>query len=370
MGNGHSEKITFENSHRDFTLMLNKRVNSFFKANQLSRHANSEMVIKSIVMMTLYFGPYAFIVSGMVSGIFFNLMLVCTMGFGLAGIGLSVMHDANHGAYSSRRRVNTMIGYSLNLIGASAFNWKVQHNVLHHSYTNVYEADEDVSKKGVLRFSPHAPWKWHHRFQFIYAWLLYGLMTLLWMFFKDFDQLIRYQKNGWIKQQKSNVWKEWGILIFTKILYIGYIFIVPILLTPWLWWQVLIGILIMHYITGFLLAIIFQPAHVIEGSAFPEPDINHSLKYNWTIHQLRTTTNFANKSRWFTWLVGGLNFQVEHHLFPGICHVHYRKLAPIVKKTTQEFGVPYLSKKTFAAALWNHAKMLYRLGRKNSTSIG
>jgi linoleoyl-CoA desaturase len=182
------------------------------------------------------------------------------------------------------------------------------------------------------------------------------------MFFKDFKQLLSYQKNGFIKDLKTNAIKEWIILICTKIIYIGYIFVVPVLITPWLWWQVILGIFIMHYITGFLLAIIFQPAHVITGSEFPKPNDNYILQDNWAIHQLRTTTNFANNSRWFTWLVGGLNFQIEHHLFPGICHVHYRKIAGIVKSTAEEFDLMYNSKKSFMKALYAHLLLLRKLG--------
>ncbi len=182
------------------------------------------------------------------------------------------------------------------------------------------------------------------------------------MFYKDFEQLLRHQKNGMLQQQKSSARKEWAILSINKIIYIDYIFIVPLLATPWLWWQVIVGIVIMHYVTGVLLGIIFQPAHVIEGTEFPQPDKHFTLKDNWAIHQLRTTTNFANNSRWFTWLVGGLNFQIEHHLFPGICHVHYQRLAGIVKLTAEEFGLPYKSERTFTKALQSHLKLLRQLG--------
>ncbi len=361
-------KIRFENSRRDFMHMLNQRVNDYFNTHQLSRHANSEMIIKSLIMISLYFGPYAVLLSGVISGTLLSLLMIILMSLGLAGIGLSVMHDGNHGAYSSKRWVNTMIGYSLNVIGANSFNWKVQHNLLHHSFTNVYEADEDITKKGILRFTPQSKWRKFHQYQFIYAWFLYGLMTLAWMFYKDFDQLYRYQKDGLLKMQKSNAFKEWSILIITKIIYVGYIFIIPLLFTPWLWWQIILGIFIMHYITGFLLAIIFQPAHVIEGTDFPEPDKNNTLKDNWAIHQLHTTTNFANGSGWFTWLVGGLNFQIEHHLFPGICHVHYRKIAGIVKSSARDVGLPYKSVRTFKEALHSHSKLLRRLGMRPAPS--
>ena len=128
---------------------------------------------------------------------------------------------------------------------------------------------------------------------------------------------------------------------WNQIFYIGYLFVIPVLFTPWQWWQVILGIMLMHYITGFMLAIIFQPAHVIEGTVFPEPDQNNTLRENWTIHQLRTTTNFANGNPVITWLVGGLNYQVEHHLFPGVCHVHFPRIASIVRATALEYDLPY-----------------------------
>jgi len=315
-------------------------------------------------MFALYFGPYAFILSGLITSTWLLLLPVLLMGLGLAGIGLSVMHDANHGAYSDKPWVNTLMGYSLNLVGANAFNWKIQHNVLHHTYTNVHDHDEDISPRGVLRMTPHSAWKKLHKFQFIYAWFLYGLMTIVWLFIKDFVRIIRYHKDGIAKKQKANIIREWVILIFTKLIYVGYIFLIPLLFTPLFWWQILIGIFVMHYIAGFILAIIFQPAHVIDGTEFPLPDENNALENNWAIHQLLTTTNFGNESRWFSWYVGGLNFQIEHHLFPNICHVHYRKIAGIVRDTAKEFNLPYKSSRTFAGALYGHGKLLRALGRK------
>jgi linoleoyl-CoA desaturase len=358
-----SKTITFATTHRDFTSTLNKRVNEYFKNNNLSRHANAEMIIKTFVMFALYFIPYCLIVTSAVTSIAWMVPLVVVMGIGLAGIGLSVMHDANHGAYSNKAWVNTVIGYSLNLIGANKFNWKMQHNILHHSYTNVHEEDEDISPRGVLRLTPHSDWKHMHRYQFIYAWFLYGLMTLVWMIVKDFVRMVRYDKNGLAKKHKAHIGQEWAILVGSKLIYAGYIFVIPVLFTALAWWQILLGIFIMQYIAGFVLAIIFQPAHVIEGTEFPLPDKNASLENNWAVHQLLTTTNFGNKSRWFTWYVGGLNFQIEHHLFPNICHVHYRKISRIVKETTLEFGLPYKSARTFLGALSGHARLLKQLGQ-------
>jgi linoleoyl-CoA desaturase len=361
--------LKFATTQRDFVTALNKRVNDYFKLKGIAKYGNSEMVVKTIFMFLLYLLPYSLILSGVITGTFALLCMTVLMGLGVAGIGLSVMHDANHGAYSSKRWLNNFIGLSLHLLGATSFNWKLQHNVLHHSYTNVHEEDEDISPRGALRMTPHSEWKIFHRYQFIYAWFLYGLLTIVWIVFKDFSRLYRYQKNGLAKSHNANLVKEWGILLLTKALYVGYVFVLPVVLTSLLWWQVLLGILIVHYISGFILAIIFQPAHVIEGSEFPLPDENRGLENNWAVHQLLTTTNFGNNSEWFSWYVGGLNFQIEHHLFPNICHVHYRKIASIVKTTAHEFGLPYKSSRTFLGALGGHVRLLKQLGKKPTYNL-
>jgi linoleoyl-CoA desaturase len=189
-------------------------------------------------------------------------------------------------------------------------------------------------------------------------------MTIVWVILKDFVRIVRYHKNGLAKKHKANITSEWIILITTKLIYIGYIFIVPLMFTSMFWWQILIGISLMHYIAGFILAIVFQPAHVIEGTEYPLPDEKNMLENNWTEHQLHTTTNFGNKSRWFSWYIGGLNYQIEHHLFPNICHVHYRKISAIVKSTATEFGLPYKSARTFVGALFSHLRLLRQLGMK------
>jgi linoleoyl-CoA desaturase len=331
--------VTFAKTKLDFTAILNKRVNDYFKKNELTRHANLEMIIKTIIMFTLYFGPYGLIVSGVVTGMGWLVLLTVIMGLGLSGIGLSVMHDANHGAYSKKQWVN-------------------------HSYTNVDGEDEDISPRGVLRLSPHSSWKKMHKYQFIYAWFIYGLMTISWMVYKDFERISRYHKTGLAKRNNANIVTEWTIMIATKMIYVGYIFVIPLVFTPLAWWQILTGIFIMHYITGFILAIIFQPAHVIEGTEYPLPDESNTLETNWAIHQLLTTTNFSNNSRWFSWYVGGLNFQIEHHLFPNICHVHYRNISSIVRDTAREYGLPYKSTRTFVEALSMHGRLLKTLGAR------
>jgi linoleoyl-CoA desaturase len=274
-----------------------------------------------------------------------------------------VMHDANHGAYSPHPQVNYWLGLSMNLVGASAFNWKLQHNVLHHTYTNVYGIDEDIRDRSIIRLHPAAPRKPWHRFQHLYALLIYGLQTVDWILTKDFTQLLDYAKDGMVKP-KDKV-RELTILVITKLVYIGYMVVLPLVFLDIAWWEYIIGFLAMHWVTGFTLAVIFQVAHVVEETAMTVPTEEGTIENLWAIHQMETTANFAHKNRILSWYVGGLNYQVEHHLFPRICHVHYRAISKIVKKTAQEYDVPYHTKDTLLAAVASHLRLLKRLGTED-----
>lgn len=353
--------IKFANNSPEFYTTLSQRVNAYFRDNKLSRTANGAMVLKTAAMLLMYFIPYTLIMT--LSPTYPVYLALClAMGFGVAGIGLSIMHDANHGSYSARPWVNQVLGFSLNIIGGNAFNWKVQHNVLHHTYTNIFDVDEDISPRGALRMAPESPWKPFHRYQSVYAWALYGLMTLVWVVGKDFARLVKYQRDGLVKKQKANLAVEWIVLIVSKAIYIWYTLILPIMILPFTAWQVVLGFIVMHYVAGFILAIVFQPAHVVEGTNYFMPDASGNLENSWAVHQMHTTTNYAMKNYPLSWYVGGLNFQVEHHLFPNICHVHYRALSPIVAATAKEFNIPYKVKETFWDALVAHRRILKDLG--------
>ena len=359
------EPLRFSRNRADFYVTLNQRVNEYFKTRKAQKHANVEMIFKSIFMLAIYFVPYFIMMFAGITNPWIMLGLCLVMGLGIAGIGLNIMHDANHGAYSNNPVINNIMGLTLNLIGANAFNWKVQHNVLHHTYTNVHDFDEDVSQRGIFRFNPNAPHKAIHKFQHIYAWFLYGLMTFQWVFFKDIARLINYQRRGLVNQVKASAKKEWFILVFSKLIYLTYALVLPMIFLPFSWWQIAIGFFAAHWVAGFILAVIFQPAHVTSDSEFPLPDDEKSLENNWAIHQLLTTKNFAQDNFLFSWFVGGLNQQIEHHLFPTICHVHYRNIGKIVKATAEEHGLPYYQAKTFTGALVEHFTLLRKLGNKN-----
>ncbi len=353
-----------KNRDSDFIVTLRNRVSEHFKSNNISRYGDVRMVLKTVVMLLLYFIPYTLMMTGVVThtGVIFVMWVL--MGLGMAGIGLSVMHDANHSAYSRKAGVNRLLGYLANIIGGSATNWKIQHNVLHHSFTNVEGMDEDIAPGIIMRFSPHQRRYKLHRVQHLYAWFFYGVMTLSWAFSKDFRQLFRYRKMGLINGKNKNTFGALiAELLLTKVFYYAYTIALPIILLPTPWWLTVICFITMHFVAGFVLACIFQSAHVMPTSEYPLPDQKGNLENNWAIHQLLTTTNFSPSSKIFSWYIGGLNYQIEHHLFPNICHIHYKSISNIVKETAQEFGLPYNSQPNFVKALLNHSKMLRTLGK-------
>jgi linoleoyl-CoA desaturase len=360
-------QVTFAKTHNEeFYKTLRKRVLDHFKSSGKSRHANANMVFKTITMCALYFVPFAFLF--VVESTWISMLLWITMGVGMAGCGLSVMHDANHGAYSKRQWINKYLGHIIIFLGGNDTTWRIQHNVLHHTYTNVAGLDEDLDPGPVLRFSPHEDRLPQHKYQHIYAWFLYGLMTMMWMTVKDFKQVYRYKKMDLLSSQGKTYKKTMWFVGVTKAVYIFMFMVSPMIWGATAWYVALIGFLVMQFLTGFILSIIFQPAHVVPTSNYSKPDESGNIDADWAVNQLFNTTNFAPKARLFSWYVGGLNYQVEHHLFPNICHIHYRKLSKIVRETAIEYDLPYNSFNTFRKALVEHGKMLYNLGHQDDAA--
>ena len=358
--------ITFEsNTNAEFYKTLQQRVREYFKQNNISRFGNAGMVVKTVFMISLYVVPFILLNTVFADSMLLSVLMWVIMGFGMAGVGLSIMHDANHGAYSKNERVNKLLGLVINGVGGSDVNWRIQHNVLHHTYTNVSGYDEDIDPGKVMRFSPRAERLKIHRFQHIYAWFFYGLMTLMWCTAKDFIQAARFKRQNLLKTQNITYGRLVRAIIITKVIYFAIIFGVPFTFSILPWYGTVLCFLTMHFIAGVTLAAIFQPAHVVPTSTYPMPNNSGVVEADWAVNQLYNTANFAPKSTWFSWYVGGLNYQVEHHLFPNISHVHYKKLSEIVKKTASEYNLPYYSYKTFFGAVREHTKMLHDLGTKD-----
>lgn len=352
----------FKNSlNKDFADQLKLEVNEYFSASGKSKSGGIRFLIKVPVVFGIFFIPYFFILFGGLS-LWMNFLLALVMGCGIATIGLVVMHDANHKNASSHHWLNRILMYSMSFLGGSPVLWRIQHNVLHHTYTNIEHHDEDIHTISLLRFSPHTPLKRIHRFQHLYACFFYSLLTLSWAGHDDFLQLKRYRDKNLLQSQKAKYKQEvWGIF-FTKVVYYSYIVLIPFLVTDMHWWQIAIGFVSLHVVAGLFLSLIFQAAHVNPDSQFDDGKAL-LIEENWLVYQLNNTKNFGVRSRWFTWIVGGLNHQIEHHLFPNVSHVHYPKLATIVKRVANTHQIPYYESRTLFGAIKDHFVFLKELGR-------
>lgn len=355
------KNIRYSKQKLDFTTELRNSVNEYFSKNNIQPYGNRKIYLKTVFMSLLYFSPFVLMISGIVSSVPLVLFCWIVMGVGMSGLGMVTMHDANHGSFSKNQKVNRFFGNSLYLLGGFPANWRYQHNTLHHGFTNIEGHDEDIAPPGILRFSPHRKLYKIHRFQHIYAWFFYSLMTISWIIAKDFTRFKRYRAMG-ASLGKRKFEKLFVDLIISKVVYYIVFLIIPLVTISISWYWVLFGFLLMHFTSGLVLSSIFQTAHVVPSSEYPVPDGNGDLDNNWAVHQLYTTCNYAPKSSIFSWLVGGLNYQVEHHLFPYISHIHYKQISKIVKIKAKEYGLPYHVNRSFASAVWQHIRMLKLLG--------
>lgn len=354
-------KIKFSSAHNtEFFPVLKQRVNQYFEDYKISKHFNGLMIFKVVFYLSIFFITYGLILSNL-----FNLgvLLLLTINLGLfsAFIGLNIGHDAIHGSFSSNSRVNKILGATFNILGANDYVWSIMHNIVHHTFTNIPGHDEDIEGVPLVRFNSSVELKKVHRFQWIYAFFFYCFTTVSWVFVKDFKKF--FQKKIGNYENKNHAPIEYFNLFFYKAIYYLMFLVIPIAVINITWWQILIGFFIMHIVEGLTLAVVFQMAHVVEGTEFPEPNEHGEMENTWAIHQMKTTANFARKNPIINFLVGGLNFQIEHHLFPQICHVHYVKLSEIVKQTAHEFGVPYIENLTFRSAVISHIRLLRKYGR-------
>ncbi|MDQ3535897.1 MAG: acyl-CoA desaturase [Bacteroidota bacterium] len=357
------EKLKFIDKEKSlFFATVRKRVDSYFKENNISKYANSHMIFKTIFFLGGMVFIYALIISNQF-GAWTMLFLAILLGMFSAFNGFNVCHDAIHGSYSKNKNVNLGLGLVFNLLGANAYVWSITHNLVHHTYTNIPGHDEDIEvAPGLVRLSPEEEYKSIMKYQKYYAFLLYGLASLSWVLRKDYVKFFQPKIGHYDNTKHPKI--EYFNLFFFKIVNYTVFIIIPLLVLDITWWQFLIGFICYHLAQGLVLGLVFQLAHVVEETDFPSPNEEGNIEEAWAIHQMRTTANFSRDSRMANFLCGGLNFQVEHHLFPNICHVHYKDISPIVKKTAYEFNLPYNDNPSFMDALKSHYHMLDKFGKK------
>jgi linoleoyl-CoA desaturase len=351
------QNYSFDNTQTGFFSILRKKVEAYFSEHQLHPAGNRRLywkgalqIISSVLIYTtlVFFNP----------GVWISLGLCVILGVNLAAIGFNVMHEGGHKTFSRYPWLNQASAHFLNVLGGTAYYWKVKHNINHHTYTNIDGMDSDIDVKPFMRLHEGQPLRWFHRFQHIYWVLLYGISYLAWVFYEDFQKYFSGKISAY-GERKGLALKEHFIFWVTKVTYIGAYMVLPILLVGWLPW--LVGFLIATIVCGLTTSIVFQLAHVVEGTKFHSVDTGS--KPDWAIQQVISTANFSTSSKFLFWLLGGLNFQIEHHLFPRVSHIHYPRISSLVRETCREYNIAYIEYKSMFSAFVSHLMHLHRLGR-------
>ncbi len=339
---------------------LKRRVNEYFNNNKIVPTGNGKLYQKAITLLSGYIFLYVHLV--FFTPVAWLAILECVLlGLFTSGIGFNVMHDGAHGSFSQNKSVNRLAALTLDFLGASSVMWSNKHNIIHHTYTNIDGVDDDIEAKPFLRLAPTQKRYLLHKYQHIYFWFLYGLLYLFWVFFTDYRKYFS-GKVGSVPLKKLSISDHMLFWAF-KLLHFGMYVVLPIYLcgfTPWL-----IGFLVYTATSGVVLSIVFQLAHTVEETSFPEAiQPANKMDDEWAIHQLKTTANFATGNKIITWFVGGLNFQVEHHLFPKISHAHYPEISKIIKDACIEMGVPYIEHPKMRTAIASHISHLKKMGQE------
>lgn len=354
-------KITFSNRNNDFYQSLKCAVDEFFERRNKKKTGDWRLFSKTVILISAAISMYVLLLFAPLNG-WWDIALCAGLGFVLASIGFSVMHDANHGSYSGRPALNDFLGLSANAMGASSFFWKQKHNIIHHTYTNVDGIDDDIAKSPIIRQCESQKWVPAHKVQHLYLLPIYSLSSIFWIFFMDFSKYFTrriYTTAAWKMNTRNHI-----IFWVTKICYLSFYILIPILFRGFLPW--LAGFFVMHVTMGLTLSLVFQLAHVVENTEFEHVGAGEAkhLESAWAEYQLRTTANFAMNNKVISWFVGGLNYQIEHHLFPKISHVHYPAISRIVMQKCTEFGLPYNQYPTMLGALASHFRVMRDLGKK------
>jgi linoleoyl-CoA desaturase len=354
-------KITFDNRNNQFYLSLKTAVDQYFETKRIKKTGDWRLYIKTITLIGAAIAIYSSLMFFSISTL--PALLLCSLlGYIFACIGFSVMHDANHGSYSTKPWLNDAMGLTANALGASSFFWKQKHNIIHHTYTNVDGIDDDIAKSPIIRQCESQKWVPAHKIQHLYLLPIYALSSIFWLFFMDFTKYFTrkiYTTEAWKLHTKNHV-IFWG----TKILYFTFYMIIPAMVWgfgPWL-----LGFMVLHAVMGVTLSLVFQLAHVVENTEFETVALDETkhIESAWAEHEVRTSSNFAMGNPVISWFVGGLNFQIEHHLFPRVSHVHYPAISKIVMEKCKEFNLPYNKYDTMFGAVASHFRVMKTLGQK------
>lgn len=345
--------------HSPLRQRLIRAVDAYFRGRRIEPRGGGRMLLKSGLILGWWLASYLLLVFWADSAALV-VLLATSLGLAVAGVGFNIQHDGGHGAYSSRKIGNRLSALTLDLMGGSSYMWHFKHNILHHHYTNVEGVDDDLEAGVMLRLSSGQRRRWFHRFQHLYIWALYAFLPPKWQFWDDWRGLVLGRIGDHPIPRPGR--RDLAILVLGKLFFLGWVFALPLAIHP-------VGSVLAVYalcalVLGVTLGTVFQLAHCVEEAGFsPIPEQPQRMDHSFVEHQLRTTVDFAPRNRFLNWYTGGLNFQVEHHLFPRICHIHYPAVAEIVQSVCAEAHIPHLSHDTLSSALGSHVRYLKRMGR-------
>lgn len=350
----------FLSQSNNFHAELRQRINAYFTEMGSAKTGNYKLFAKAIILGISFLLVYTHLV--FFTPAYWAAILECIVLGGLtAAIGFNVMHDGAHGSFSRKQWVNELAGLSLNFLGANVFMWKTKHNVVHHTFTNIDGVDDDIDARPFLRLCETQKHYKIHQFQHLYFWAAYSLLYLYWIFFTDYEKYFT-RRVGNMPLKAMSI-KEHIVFWAFKVFHAGLFIALPIYTVGFVPW--LVGFILYGMVTGFVLSMVFQLAHTVEDTHFPvavQPE--NQIEADWAIHQLQTTANFATENRVMTWLLGGLNFQIEHHLFPTISHIHYPAISKIIKGLCEEYGIRYIEFPKTRMAVASHIAHLHQMGRR------
>jgi linoleoyl-CoA desaturase len=339
-----------------FPKVLRGRLDRFFADQNLSPKANSAMWVKIASGLAVLAGSWIALYAFRPNSWKFVALYILG-GLAQTFLLLNIAHDSNHNAISSRPFINKTLNYVFDVCGISSYMWRILHHRGHHSCINLQGEDDALSGRGIFRFTPHEPRAPQHRFQHIYALLVYALFSLDYVFFRDF-QCFFFPTHDYLKRTK-HPWREYVILFAGKAFYLTYMLLLPVLVLRRSPLLVAGAFLLVHVIVGLSVTLVFQTTHTIDSTYFPSARNEFD---NGVYHIFATTADYATESPVVGWLAGGLNHHIVHHLCPFVCHTHYAPLTRIVRETAEEFGVPYRQHPTMTRAVWHHLILLKQLG--------
>ena len=350
----------FQIQKDSFHAELKRRIQDYFQEEGISTTGNYKLYTKAIILTLGLLLLYIHLVFFTPQSALLALLECAVLGVITAAIGFNISHDGSHGSFSKVKKVNEMAGLFLNILGANEFMWNSKHNVIHHAYTNIDGIDDDLDAGPLLRLCETQKLRSFHRFQHFYFWAAYSLLFFFWIFFSDYQKYFtkRIGSMPLKKMKVSDHIEFWGY----KVLHLVFFAALPIYTVGLLPWA--LGFLVYGLVAGFVMSIVFQLAHTVRETQFPVAEATtNKMEDEWAIHQLKTTTNFATNNKLVTWFSGGLNFQVEHHLFPKISHVHYPAISKIVAQACMDFNIPYHNIPGMRLAVVSHVSHLKQLSR-------